>query len=127
MFINITLPFWLWFLLCVGTGLFAFYVSNRMHASQNANDFLRWAELTPKELHDTILKGAKDYASQVQKHIDMVNTVDYLRKLKHPDGTPRFSQQDIDAYLAEMKKLSNSPTSEPSSVPSQPQTNNSHD
>ena len=102
MFINITLPFWLWFLLCVGTGLFAFYVSNRMHASQNANDFLRWAELTPKELHDTILKGAKDYASQVQKHIDMVNT-------------------------AEMKKLSNSPTSEPSSVPSQPQTNNSHD
>lgn len=118
MLYEITLPFWLWFLFCVGTGLFAFYVSNRMHASQNANDFLRWAELTPQELHDTILKGAKDYACQVQKHIDMVNTVDFLRKLKHPDGTPRFSQQDIDAYLTEMKKLSNSPTSEPSSAPS---------
>lgn len=127
MFIEITLPFWLWFLLCIVEGFIAFTISNRMHDSQRRNDFLRWAELTPKELHDTILKGAKDYACQVQKHIDMVNTVDYLRKLKHPDGTPRFSQQDIDAYLAEMKKLGNSPTSEPSSVPSQPQANNSHD
>ena len=126
MFIEVTLPFWLWFLLCIFEGLIAFHLSNKMHASQNANDFLRWAELTPKELHDKILNAAKDYACYVQKHIDMVNTVDYLRKLKHPDGTPRFSQQDIDAYLTEMKKLGKSPTSEPSSVPSQPQTNNSH-
>ena len=87
-----------------------------MHTSQLKNDFLKWAELTPKELHDTILKGAKDYACQVQRHIDMVNTVNYLRKLKHPDGTPLFSQEDINDYLSAMKKNSPTPTSEPSSV-----------